>query len=927
MRKRVLLPVLFILIALGAVGAWKFLVPHRTEAYVAGRSDGLQAVPDDAVWIIESKSVPDLLKALIQSDPLFPAIKQIGSIGPYLRAFRSIDSLITGNSRFRDLYAHRPVILSWHQVGKDHYQFLLVLQMDGQSNYTRAGELFSELCGRQGQWSQRMYNDKQINRITFGAESLVPGISLAEHKNFLLLSPSPILLENSVRQVTSETGLQSNESIMRLSRTAGRNALAHIYVNLRLFPSWLATWLHQDTRKTTEGYTRYGDWASLDLSVRRDAVWLNGFAVGGDTLNSYLNLFRSMQPRKLDAERYLPAGTAAYFTTGVEKPAQFLKSLSVYMGSGDAGRRRQRSIAKAFNIIREDVVKAWTDLGYRELALGYLCGVSDQSVRPFALVEVKSGKQATEQLLRWLTGIKLTDKPAADFRRKPFTDAGGKEYSIYPMPFEGLPLILGGGIFSRPAGLWFTCIEDVLVLADDPAILEEVLHKYSLGKTLANDMVYKSLSGLLSTRSNATFFAIPFRARPILENIFSETAAATFLADDRFLMKTGAVGMQFDSESDMSLHNLFVSFAEIDYSRPQTIWESRLEAPVYSRPAIVQNQVTRDNEILVQDEAANLYLINSSGRILWKMNPGEKIMSEIIQIDLVKKGRQDYLFSTQTGIHLIDRNGAYVQGYPVRLPGSATNGVALMDLDKNRDFRLFIACSDNKVYAYDRTGNPAKSWKPYPTEGAVVQPVQHFKIQNRDYLVFADPLKVHILDRKGAVKITPDTDFPVCQNSPVALETLASGPGSRLLTTDIDGNVRAILLDGRVETKKYGAFGPDHFFCAEDLNRDGFAEYVFADHSLLEVFNRTGERIAEHKLDADVSGIPVIYTSGGSPKIGLATAARREILLLNPDGTVCTGFPLAGTSPFTVVTLDKSVEYQNLLVGNEGGYLYNYAIK
>ena len=51
---------------------------------------------------------------------------------------------------------------------------------------------------------------------------------------------------------------------------------------------------------------------------------------------------------------------------------------------------------------------------------------------------------------------------------------------------------------------------------------------------------------------------------------------------------------------------------------------------------------------------------------------------------------------TANHIHLIDRNGNYVEKYPVKLRSPATNGLAVFDYDKNRDYRMFIAGSDRK---------------------------------------------------------------------------------------------------------------------------------------------------------------------------------------------------------------------------------------
>jgi len=886
MLKR-LLPLILIIVI--AVSACILLFCHRDKEVSTWQSPAITVVPDDAVWIIESRSVPELLKALIQSDPLFPSLEQIGNIQPLLRAFRKIDSLITSNSRFTELYARSPVVVSLHQTGKNQYQFLLILETQGTPGAAGAGDLFSELCGHPGQWSQRFYDGQQINRITFGVDALIQGVSLAENKKYLVLSPSPVLLENAVRQMNQESGLYNSPAFSKLSRTTGKSALANIYINLKVFPTWLSGWMNPSVKRKMEMFTRYGDWASLDLTIRNDAIWLNGFALEGDTLNSYLNLFKNQEPRKLQAEQYLPSTTAAYFTLGVEKPAQYLKGLSDYLGGGESGRKRQHIIDKAVAITREDVVKVWTDLGFRELTIGYLCGVADETVRPFAMIEVKNSNQATE---------KLVGRPNLALKKMVGVD-NQHELAMYSMPFEGLPEILGGSFFSAVSGKYFTSIGNVLVLADDIQTLEEVLHKYSLNKTLANDAIYLSLAGLISTRSNVTFFAIPYKARPLLQGILNPKAIAAFFTIDQFLLETGAVGLQFHSTNGMSLHNFFASFAEIDYTKPQTIWESKLDAKVFTKPVIVTNHITQDQEIIVQDEAATLYLMNSSGRILWKKNIGERINSEIFQVDVMKNGRLQYLFSTDHAIHLLDRNGAYLPKYPLKLKLPATNGMALIDFDRSRDYRILIACSDNKIYGFDKNGNTLKGWNFGPASGPITQPVQCFKIQNKDYLVFTDPVKVYILDRKGSVKVNPEMDFAVSSNNRIVFEAMASGKGSRFLMTDIDGTVYTILLDGTVESKKFEKFSPDHYFSVEDVNKDGLSEYVFIDRNKIDVFSQSGEKLNSRKFDENVTSSPGFYN----------------------------GFPLYGQTPFTIGKLEKTSGYRNLLVGSDEAYLYNYAIK
>ena len=123
----------------------------------------------------------------------------------------------------------------------------------------------------------------------------------------------------------------------------------------------------------------------------------------------------------------------------------------------------------------------------------------------------------------------------------------------------------------------------------------------------------------------------------------------------------------------------------------QTVWESRLDYPVVSKPMLVTNHYTGEKEIFVQDEKNNIYLLNKSGRILWKQKTGGRILGDVYQLDYYKNGKLQLIFNTREQIHLLDRNGNYVERYPVKLRSPATNGMALFDYEKSRDYRIALA--------------------------------------------------------------------------------------------------------------------------------------------------------------------------------------------------------------------------------------------
>ena len=172
------------------------------------------------------------------------------------------------------------------------------------------------------------------------------------------------------------------------------------------------------------------------------------------------------------------------------------------------------------------------------------------------------------------------------------------------------------------------------------------------------------------------------------------------------------------------------------------------------------NHQTGQNEVFVQDLNNNIYLINQVGRILWKVQLAEPINSEVFQVDYFRNGKLQLMFSTRNALYLIDRNGNHVEKYPVKLRSPATNGVAVFDYDGNREYRIFIACEDKHVYAYNREGNLLDGWEFGQSESEVTQPLNHFRIGDRDFLVFGDRYKTYILDRKGSTRVNVDTYFP-----------------------------------------------------------------------------------------------------------------------------------------------------------------------
>ena len=178
----------------------------------------------------------------------------------------------------------------------------------------------------------------------------------------------------------------------------------------------------------------------------------------------------------------------------------------------------------------------------------------------------------------------------------------------------------------------------------------------------------------------------------LYKRYLNDKAAISFDENKDHIINFHALAVQITNEGDLFYNNIFLNHSSGGIYEPQTIWESRLDHSFDFKPKILINHVTQEKEIFIQDRENFIYLINSSGRILWKIKLESQILSDIYQIDYYKNGKLQYLFNTETKIHLIDRNGNNVENYPVTLRSPATNGIAVFDYEKNKDYRIIACC-------------------------------------------------------------------------------------------------------------------------------------------------------------------------------------------------------------------------------------------
>jgi len=158
-----------------------------------------------------------------------------------------------------------------------------------------------------------------------------------------------------------------------------------------------------------------------------------------------------------------------------------------------------------------------------------------------------------------------------------------------------------------------------------------------------------------------------------------------------------------------------------------------------------------------------------------------------------------------------------------------------------------------------------------------------------------------------------------------ATNTLES---SRILTTDTSGNIVSVYFDGHVVTASIDECGSQHFFDFKDVDADGEKDYIFLDGNKLRVYKQNKSEIFSFDFPSAIVQHPIYFRfSATDRKLGLVDIEENKIYLLNNNGSIYKGFPLEGTTLFSIGNLDNTDNNFNLIVGGRNNFLYNYSVQ
>ena len=855
-------------------------------------TDPYKTISPDACVIIETVDLKSFMNSLTTGRGLFGELGKVKELARFNRELKYIADLLN-KQNFKKLFTEGVATISFHAVKNGGLLPMLSMPVPADIKARHIKEMLSS-TGIIGSTVTKL-NGNSVIEIPVLTNGRTDTVYVSLISGLMVCAESRELVKGAGIQAVKMNDIRNMPGFKRVLLASGKN-VDKIFVVFSNLPVVLRPLLISDRKGLSDKIGRLAGTAGGDIYISEDGLVLSGYTECPDSSES-LYKYKLLPSRDFHTYKILPSSTALFETL-------VLPLLTLHNLSDTSVTREAKGLAgKIRPYMGEEITRAIIDIKGRPVA--------DNTLIIYEL----NNRDQVEQL--------FLDEPGAKNEILYFEPDDQVKIPVYRTSFKGLIKVFLPGFSEDYNETYYAFYDKFMIAGNSYATVSRVLYDNLLNKTLANDLTYRDFENTLPSRAGYYFYCIPSHIIDFLSGILNEDIVNALKSNKSSLNKIQAAGYQFASSNGMIYNSLSVKFKEVAREESTTEWETLLDTTASIKPFFFTNHITGAKEIFIQDMKNNTYLINTAGRVLWKVPLNERIVGNIYMIDYFRNGKFQLLFSGRNYIHLLDRNGNYVERYPVKLRSPATNPMAMFDYDNNLNYRIFIAGEDKMIYSYDKTGNVVKGWNPFRTTGVVKAEINYFKVSGKDYLVAADESSVYFLDRSGNKRLNLSEPVTKAVGSPMRLNM---GSEPYVVCSSPDGTIQQIYFDGSV--KKYGIkkFSDTHSFDIFDVDGDGFGEYIFIDKGILYLYNHNRSEIFSREFGSDDLGGPINFVfTATDRKIGVFDGKKNLIYLIGKDGKTMNGFPLRGASMFSIGKLsDKSGWH--LIVGGTDRFLYNYKI-
>lgn len=853
-------------------------------------------VPGNSILIYESqdplKSFEEVKETSIWKNLAF--IERVRSID---KSLELLDSL-SGKGNFRKVFDETPTIITLNVTGSQSFDFLYVVEIQTllQQTFISKAQSYFEQSGHKKH--TREYEGFTITEMVQPGSD--QGFTYIFYKNYFIGSFSAFLVEDAIRTVAYDergTFQQENPELSRLTKL--ERDQGNLYVNTNRFQALVGAFIqgNQDLNLARSSF--------LDLKVTDKSINLNGFTFTADQ-NHYLSTFSNATGGDFDIAEVIPNDASWFYHFSVEDPVVLGESLNTYFRNttpevldhqDEILRATDFDVNFTYNLIDE------------EMGLVTLESSATGNQNQLLILEVKDMGEA----LKYYNSV--AERHMTRTGDSIYTEQYG-DYQIRKLPVDRFPYALLGNVASDFRESYYLQFRNYLIFSNSLSQLKNFTIAIAEESTWSKSLRINEFLEQTSKEAVFSLFVNTPRAwKQMLTNL--KPSWRDFFENQQFTFRNlEFIATQFSTVDKKFYTNVTVYQPDLpNRSIPERIRALRsitLPDFINTKPWLVQNHNNRLKEVLVQDTANAIYLIGNDFSVLWDLKLSEPITSPIKQIDYYKNTKLQYVFSTKSAIHLIDRTGTYLPEYPKKLAKvPQIKHFNVIDYDNTKNYRFTITDPKGNVYLTDKDLKPLKGWNPKAFEKRMAQAPQHRRIDGKDViLILQQNGTLRLLNRRGQHY----SGFPIETDAVMADEMFIKNANSledatiTLLTKGgelIEINFNGMLIR-REQLYKPGA--NTEFSFLKDVSGDSYLVLRKTDNTY-EVLSPEGKVL----FSKDYFSSTPLYTQyyrlgGGTEFVVFVDPGGTYLYLYDRSGNLLTGRPLTATQPISIMQYENEFQ-------------------
>lgn len=854
-----------LIIILAAAASWYFIFERSGSK---GKIEEL--IPATSIGVLSI----DNAKAFYEKLETYDWWDEMAQI-PLLASGKSLLSRLDTLSIQSDL-ANLPVFISFHITANNQIDPLYFIESKGFKWNPESLRTILDRSYGEGNVKvrERLYQDKIIREVSLPQSEF----SFYIEGNFLAISRTALLIEDVIRAAEQDLVLLAGVDY----RLSDSRANASLLIDCGKLEDLGAVF----SAEATAGRPMDGLFLKMDIETAAGGLLFNGRSVvSSDT--------RFEAEASLNLKNFVPSSASSIHWFGLSQEAK--------------DENTGLDLDRYLSLHEGELCRVRMDLNNQEEDLALLVSLKDPEVANAMLSEFATALMVKNDTL---------------FRES------FMEIDITFINKAELPKALYGDKLAGFDQTYYTIFNNVLMFGNSVEVLKTLLSEYDAENTWGRSIKKrKYLDNLVQETNLTTVYNFEYLLEGLRDGMktnwqdfFSQRTRLTS-ALDVFTFQLSATGtgvlvnasLDFNESVGLQAANTEVGSTNATRS-PETRLNAFADTTLLSPPFVVTNHNNGTLEVVFQDVNHQLYLVDDQGVVQWKKSVNRPVNGRVSQVDYYNNRKLQYFFLTDSAIHLVDRNGNDVEGFPKILDTELPlDNHRVIDYDNTKRYRYAGADRRGNVYLYNKEGVLLDGWNPKAIGSQLLDIPEHVRIRGRDCFVMVEGTgKVHLTNRRG--EYYPGFPYNTGKrlSGDVRIVKGSDFARSGIVVASENGEVIEIGFEGTVR-KRNQLLRPDvrsRFELLRDKLNTGYA-VLRKDNGKAVLIDKEGKELFAIPLS---SGEDIDFSfynfRNDSELFVLRNITKGELFLYNKNGELITLSPLAASSTPGIIYHQSRGEYE-----------------